>query len=159
MHISFLISRAARPSLVFKRSPKDLISRSAPCGILQACADIHSRDKKGKRDLTVESTCSKIPRSTKFSGMKIATLQFAPRLGDVEGNIKRADRLLKLSKDVDIINGENEDDGRPGIEELNPDILVLPEMAFSGEIYTRPTTRGSEIAATTTSCSDERNRI
>lgn len=91
--------------------------------------------------------------------MKIATLQFAPRLGDVEGNIKRADRLLKLSKDVDIIDGENEDDGRPGIEELNPDILVLPEMAFSGEIYTRPGTRGSEITVVTTSCSDERNRI
>lgn len=66
--------------------------------------------------------------------MRIATLQFAPRLGDVENNIKLADKLLKL-------NPPNEDgrpqfdDGQPGIEELRPDILILPEMAFSGETY------------------------
>lgn len=59
-------------------------------------------------------------------GMRIATLQFAPQLGDVEGNIKRADRLLKLT-------GENDRPEEPGIEALKPDILVLPEMAFSGE--------------------------
>lgn len=56
--------------------------------------------------------------------MRIATLQFAPQLGDVEANIKRADQLLKLTPG-DVSEG-------PGIEELRPDILVLPEMAFSG---------------------------
>lgn len=64
--------------------------------------------------------------------MRIATLQFAPRLGDVEGNIKRANRLLKLVPgDDDSVLQEEE----PGIEELRPDILVLPEMAFSGENF------------------------
>ncbi|KAF4988426.1 hypothetical protein F66182_16697, partial [Fusarium sp. NRRL 66182] len=61
--------------------------------------------------------------------MRIATLQFGPRLGDVEGNIKLADKILKLT------SPEEDDgarfDGQPGIEELRPDILVLPEMAFS----------------------------
>jgi protein N-terminal amidase len=59
--------------------------------------------------------------------MRIATLQFAPQLGDVEGNIKRADRLLKL------VPGDHDVSEEPGIEELQPDILVLPEMAFSGK--------------------------
>lgn len=48
--------------------------------------------------------------------MKIATLQFAPRLGDVEGNVRRADELLGgLQKGVDL--------------------LVLPEMALTGLFY------------------------
>lgn len=59
--------------------------------------------------------------------MRIATLQFAPQLGNVEANIRRADQLLKLTPG-DISDG-------PGIEELRPDILVLPEMAFSGRRY------------------------
>ncbi|EEA24392.1 hypothetical protein EYB25_004476 [Talaromyces marneffei] len=63
--------------------------------------------------------------------MRIATLQFAPRLGDVEGNIKRADMLLRLTPPEDG-DGLHFVDGKPGIEELHPDILVLPEMAFSG---------------------------
>ncbi|KAI1971255.1 hypothetical protein LOZ53_003449 [Ophidiomyces ophidiicola] len=49
--------------------------------------------------------------------MKVATLQFSPTLGDVEGNIKRADAIL------------DEASGRI-IEGL--DLLVLPEMIFSG---------------------------
>ncbi|KAJ9244592.1 hypothetical protein DTO207G8_2343 [Paecilomyces variotii] len=52
--------------------------------------------------------------------MKIATLQFAPRLGDVEGNIRRANDLLKRGKDG------------LSIESMRPEILVLPELAFSG---------------------------
>lgn len=66
--------------------------------------------------------------------MRIATLQFAPKLGNVEANIQRADQLLKLTP------GEISDG--PGIEELRPDLLVLPEMAFSGRwssINTLPT--------------------
>lgn len=66
--------------------------------------------------------------------MRIATLQFGPRLGDVENNIKLADKLLKLMP-PDEDDGLRSDEERPGIEELRPDILVLPEMAFSGEIY------------------------
>ena len=46
--------------------------------------------------------------------MQIATLQFSPILGDVEGNMARADSILK---ETDMT----------GVE-----LLVLPEMAFSG---------------------------
>lgn len=47
--------------------------------------------------------------------MRIATLQIASRLGEGEANMQRADQL---------------------IEEANPvhlDLLVLPEMVFSGK--------------------------
>lgn len=48
--------------------------------------------------------------------MKIALLQFAPDVGTVQANIKKADDLLQQSKlPVDL------------------DWLILPEMAFSGE--------------------------
>ena len=57
--------------------------------------------------------------------MRIATLQFSPRLGDVRGNIQRANKLLKLEKSC-IDTGA-------GIEGLRPEILVLPEMAFTGK--------------------------
>ncbi|CAG8141384.1 unnamed protein product [Penicillium salamii] len=46
--------------------------------------------------------------------MKIATLQLAPQLGDIQGNIERANGLLKSSKMT------------------TPDMLVLPEMALTG---------------------------
>ena len=53
--------------------------------------------------------------------MKIATLQFAPKLGDTQGNIQRADELLSKGG------------GRgSGIEGLKPDLLVLSEMALTG---------------------------
>lgn len=45
--------------------------------------------------------------------MKVAVLQFNPRLGNVEANIKHADTLLATCT-------------------VNIDLLVLPEMAFSG---------------------------
>ncbi|KAI9661696.1 MAG: Carbon-nitrogen hydrolase [Bathelium mastoideum] len=47
--------------------------------------------------------------------MRLACLQFAPELGKVEGNIARANKILDETKDVSDI-----------------DILVLPELAFSG---------------------------
>lgn len=56
--------------------------------------------------------------------MKIATLQFSPKLGDTAGNIKRADDLLK--------NGGRGTTLGKGIKDLNPDILVLSEMALTG---------------------------
>ncbi|PKX97063.1 putative protein N-terminal asparagine amidohydrolase [Aspergillus novofumigatus IBT 16806] len=55
--------------------------------------------------------------------MRIATLQFAPRVGDVEGNIKRADELLNSG----VIGA-----AQAGIESLKPDLLVLPELALTG---------------------------
>ena len=48
--------------------------------------------------------------------MKIGVLQFAPRAGDVDGNLNRADRILKQYKSVDAGLG----------------LLVLPELSFSG---------------------------
>lgn len=49
--------------------------------------------------------------------MKIACLQFAPVVGDVDNNLNRADAVLQK---VDP-------------EELDSlDLLVVPEMAFSG---------------------------
>ncbi|KAF9894058.1 Carbon-nitrogen hydrolase [Aspergillus nanangensis] len=59
--------------------------------------------------------------------MKIATLQFAPNLGDIEGNIKRANEILqhgKLLGDGPLISD--------GLETLKPDLLVLPELALTG---------------------------
>ncbi|KAH0008518.1 carbon-nitrogen hydrolase, partial [Aureobasidium melanogenum] len=46
--------------------------------------------------------------------MKIGCLQFAPKLGEVHDNIRRADSLLEGTASSEI------------------DLLVLPEMAFSG---------------------------
>ncbi|KAA8641847.1 hypothetical protein EYZ11_008398 [Aspergillus tanneri] len=58
--------------------------------------------------------------------MRIATLQFAPKLGDVEGNIQQANELLQ--------HGKLLGSGGPGtgIRTLRPDILVLPELALTG---------------------------
>ncbi len=47
--------------------------------------------------------------------MRIACLQFAPLVGDIETNINRADAILGKANPKDL------------------DLLVLPEMAFSGE--------------------------
>lgn len=57
--------------------------------------------------------------------MRIATLQLAPTLGDVEGNIKKANELLK--------RGKRESGVWHGIESLKPDVLVLPELALTGK--------------------------
>lgn len=74
--------------------------------------------------------------------MKIATLQFAPKLGDVHGNIQKANRLLGFAPSWGLLsspNGEQNSDGArvgnddAGIESLGLDILVLPEMAFTGK--------------------------
>ncbi|KAE8381394.1 carbon-nitrogen hydrolase [Aspergillus bertholletiae] len=57
--------------------------------------------------------------------MRIATLQFAPKLGDVEGNIRRANELLQNGKMLG-------DAGRVGVDVLKPEILILPELALTG---------------------------
>jgi predicted amidohydrolase len=49
--------------------------------------------------------------------MRIGCLQFAPQVGDIENNLNRADAVLSRVDPMDI---------------ENLDLLVLPEMAFSG---------------------------
>lgn len=53
------------------------------------------------------------------SKMRIGCLQFAPQLGDVDNNLNRADAVLSRADPEDL------------------DILVLPELAFSGELHLR----------------------
>lgn len=65
--------------------------------------------------------------------MRIATLQIAPKLGDVEGNIRRANELLKKGKSISM--GGQDLGVRIGAELLRPEILVLPEMALTGMFY------------------------
>jgi predicted amidohydrolase len=65
--------------------------------------------------------------------MRIATLQIAPKLGDVEGNIRRANELLKKGKYISM--GGQDLGISIGAELLRPEILVLPEMAFTGMFY------------------------
>ncbi len=55
--------------------------------------------------------------------MKIATLQFSPQLGPVDENIARADSILSSCSD--------------SLHEL--DLLVLPELAFTGSFLWSPT--------------------
>ena len=49
--------------------------------------------------------------------MRIGCLQFAPQVGDVEANLNRADAVLEAHGDLEL------------------DLLVLPELAFSGKHY------------------------
>lgn len=46
--------------------------------------------------------------------MRIGCLQFAPQVGDVDNNLNRADAVLSRANPKDL------------------DLLVLPELAFSG---------------------------
>lgn len=50
--------------------------------------------------------------------MRIGCLQFAPHVGDVDNNLNRADSVLSRAEQDDL-------------DSL--DLLVVPEMAFSGE--------------------------
>lgn len=54
--------------------------------------------------------------------MRIAALQFNPVLGDVKGNIEKADSLLFGNEDR--------------LGEL--DLLMLPELAFAGKFMPPP---------------------
>lgn len=49
--------------------------------------------------------------------MKIACLQFAPQIGDIDNNLNRADAVLNRANPLDL-------------DDL--DLLVLPELAFTG---------------------------
>lgn len=50
--------------------------------------------------------------------MKIATLQFAPKLGEIAANFSRAESLLMREEREGLLTGI--------------DLLVLPELAFTG---------------------------
>lgn len=52
--------------------------------------------------------------------MKIACLQFAPQVGDIDNNLNRADAVLAKANPDDL---------------ENLDLLVLPELAFTGERF------------------------
>lgn len=79
--------------------------------------------------------------------MRIAILQLSPRLGDVQGNIRRANALVDdLEKRLMGLKHEAERDGWKGSRSSSLvgsrvgsgaaarllDVLVLPEMAFTG---------------------------
>lgn len=49
--------------------------------------------------------------------MRIGCLQFAPQVGDVDNNLNRADSVLNKANPDDL------------------DLLVLPELAFSGMLF------------------------
>ena len=51
--------------------------------------------------------------------MKVATLQFSPRLGEVAANFSRAESLLMREEREGLLEGV--------------DLLVLPELAFTGK--------------------------
>lgn len=58
--------------------------------------------------------------------MKIGCLQFAPQVGDLDNNLNRADTILS----------------RASPDDLDLDLLVLPEMAFSSmSSHARPSHR------------------
>ena len=63
----------------------------------------------------------KASNSSGSQTMRIATLQFNPQVGAVEENIRNADDLLAKG-------------GLLGKGKGKVDLLVLPEMAFSGEL-------------------------
>jgi len=56
--------------------------------------------------------------------MRIGCLQFAPQVGDVSNNLTRADAVLAKADPMEV---------------ENLDLLVLPEMAFSGKQEAAPT--------------------
>jgi protein N-terminal amidase len=55
--------------------------------------------------------------------MRIGCLQFAPRLGDLDGNLTSADAVIAAADTVH--------EKQSVLDTL--DLLVLPELAFSGE--------------------------
>ncbi|KAJ5983528.1 hypothetical protein N7481_005627 [Penicillium waksmanii] len=78
--------------------------------------------------------------------MRIATLQIAPKLGDVEGNIRRANELLKKGKSISM--GGQDLGIDIGAELLRPEILVLPEMALTEAVrpFLEPVGKGPSAA-------------
>ena len=115
-----------------------MASKSIPClsNTLQSLFQVRTKQ-------TIASFyLNHLTRPRKFSTtsskkMRIATLQFAPKLGDVEGNVRRANEILARGKVLSsgleaLVNSKLGIDTTTSIERLKPDVLVLPEMALSG---------------------------
>ncbi|KAL3463973.1 carbon-nitrogen hydrolase [Aspergillus heterothallicus] len=66
--------------------------------------------------------------------MRIATLQIAAKLGDVEGNIQRADRILENAT-LRLNDPQRGLKAGVSVDEAGLDILVLSEMALTGYNY------------------------
>jgi hypothetical protein len=113
---------AFRSSTGFKASPSALIFN-------QSYERLNSNQKK-------LLGFSRSFSSYRLLEMRIATLQFAPKLGDVAGNINRANELLKKGKHISL-DGQTRGVGI-GIDLLRPDILVLPELALTGMLSPVP---------------------
>lgn len=114
--------------------PADSLSRRST-DLSRFCREKAQEDSGHLRE--VEDSCSltilsvppvcdpawlKLPLRRLFSvkaEMRIACLQFAPNVGDVENNINHAETILDKA------------------DPKNLDWLVLPEMAFSGEFSMR----------------------
>lgn len=72
--------------------------------------------------------------------MRIGCLQFAPQVGDVDGNLSRADAALSRADPDDL-------------DSL--DLLVVPEMAFSGMLQDPlPTALARSSVSRSTSLTD-----
>lgn len=62
--------------------------------------------------------------------MRIGCLQFAPQVGDVDNNLNRADAVLNRADPQDL------------------DLLVLPELAFSGKLFIHLSSMASRYSHT-----------
>lgn len=69
--------------------------------------------------------------------MRIACLQFAPQVGEIDNNLNRADAVLAKA---------NQDD----VDSL--DLLVLPELAFSGMMFLKHISICASRASHDSSC-------
>lgn len=87
------------------------VARKASAGLCRCCARARSRESPPILPKKEKERKPKV-------NMRIGCLQFAPKVGDVDNNLNRADAVLSRA---------NPDD----LDSL--DLLVVPEMAFSGE--------------------------
>ena len=94
------------------------IFRTAFRSLISDAHILHPKPTQTKNNLPSSARNFSNSRSC---NMKIATLQLAPKLGDIQGNIDKANALLKSSKSLSVDRGK-------------PDILVLPELALTGMI-------------------------
>ncbi|KAK2628543.1 hypothetical protein QTJ16_001646 [Diplocarpon rosae] len=67
-----------------------------------------------RRGIHIHTLPRKQPRRTVPKKMRIGCLQFAPQVGDIDNNLNRADSVLSRAHPQDL------------------DLLVLPELAFTG---------------------------
>lgn len=86
-------------------------------------------------------------------------MQFDPKLGDFDGNVQHADDILSKATASSLVASPN---SPAGIESLKPELLVLPELAFTGMLLSDPDDeglrsgiRGAQITLPTLDCGAE----